>query len=253
MKKKDKRRRKEGSGTPRIIAYASNFGLNMLKKAETWSSDGTFSVCPEPFFQIYTIHAHLGKATYPSAYIFLPGKKRGHYHEALRALKVHVEAVDTSSALPLRRFLIDFEAAVMSEVKSVFGRHVAVSGCHVHLRRNLRRRLQEQKYLQTLALKNIRFNFFVAAISALAFTPVDEVGEYYKALVEDELPHVMADIQNQLDFEEDEPVERFTEIQRSVEKFLDYMEATYIGKVEQSFIIRTENFFFPESGRRFKI
>jgi hypothetical protein len=40
--------------------------------------------------------------------------------------------------------------------RSVFGRSVAVSGCHVHMRRNLRRHLQEQKFLQSLALKNVR-------------------------------------------------------------------------------------------------
>jgi hypothetical protein len=40
--------------------------------------------------------------------------------------------------------------------RSVFGRSVAISGCHVHMRRNLRRHLQEQKFLQTLALKNVR-------------------------------------------------------------------------------------------------
>jgi hypothetical protein len=106
---------------PRIIAYASNFGLSMLKKAETWSGDGTFSVCPEPFYQVYTIHAHLGKTSFPSAFIFLPGKKRVHYHEALRALKEFVEAAEPSSSssspFPLRRFLIDFEAAVMSEIR----------------------------------------------------------------------------------------------------------------------------------------
>jgi hypothetical protein len=117
LQRKDKRRRKDGLGVPRIVCYASNFGLRMLKKADTWSSDGTFSVCPDPFFQLYSIHAHLGKVSYPAAFFFLPGKKRLHYHEALRALKVHVEAVDTSSPLPLRRILIDFEAAVMSEIR----------------------------------------------------------------------------------------------------------------------------------------
>jgi hypothetical protein len=87
LQKKDKRRRKDDLGVPRIIGYASNFGLNLLKKAETWSSDGTFSVCPEPFFQMYTVHAHLGRHSYPAAFLFLPGKKKLHYHEALRALK----------------------------------------------------------------------------------------------------------------------------------------------------------------------
>jgi hypothetical protein len=41
-------------------------------------------------------------------------------------------------------------------LRSVFGSAVAVSGCHVHMRRNLRRRLQELKYLQTLSTKNVR-------------------------------------------------------------------------------------------------
>jgi hypothetical protein len=117
QKKKDKRRRKEDSGIPRIIAYASNFGLNLLRRADTWSSDGTFSVCPEPFFQLYSVHAHVGMRSYPAAFLFLPGKKRLHYHEALNALKEHVEAMDSSSPLPLGRFLIDFEAAVMSEIR----------------------------------------------------------------------------------------------------------------------------------------
>jgi hypothetical protein len=115
--------------------------------------------------------------------------------------------------------------------RSVFGRAVSISGCHVHMRRNIRRRLQELKYLQTLALKNTRFNFFIGAISALAYTPVDEVTDYYKALVDEELPCVMSEIRNQLEVEEDDPVERFSDIQRSIEKLLDYIESTYIGKV----------------------
>jgi hypothetical protein len=173
----------------------------------------------------------LGKHSYPAAFFFLPGKKRCHYHEALKLLKVHVEAMDSSSPLPLRRFLIDFESAVMSEIRNVFGKSVAVSGCYVHMRRNLRRRLQELKYLQTLALQNVRFNFFVSAIAALAFVPLDEIAEYYKALIDEELPHVMADIRHQLEVEEDDPTERFSDVQKSVEKFLDYVESAYIGKV----------------------
>jgi hypothetical protein len=119
LQKKDKRRRKDGLGVPRIICFASNFGLGLLRKAETWSSDGTFSVCPEPFFQLYTVHAHLGAASYPAAFLFLPGKKKLHYREALQELKAHVLAAGnpSSSPLPLRRYLIDFEAAVMSEIR----------------------------------------------------------------------------------------------------------------------------------------
>jgi hypothetical protein len=41
----------------------------------------------------------------------------------------------------------------------------------------------------------------------------------------------MLEIRNQLEAEEDDPVERFSDIQRSIEKLLDYIESTYIGKV----------------------
>jgi hypothetical protein len=75
------------------------------------------------------------------------------------------------------------------------------------------------------------FNFFICAVSALAYTPLDEVLDYYKALVEEELPHVLEDIRHQLEVEEDEPSERFADINRSINKFLDYVESTYVGKV----------------------
>jgi hypothetical protein len=77
-----------------------------------------------------------------------------------------------------------------------------------------------------------RFNFFVCAISALAYTPLDEVLHYYKALIEEELPCVLEDVKSQLEVEEDDPAERFSDINKSIQKFLDYVEATYIGKVE---------------------
>jgi hypothetical protein len=82
-KKKGDKRKKKTAGVPRIICFASNFGLSLLRKADCWSSDGTFSVCPEPFFQFYSVHAHLGQQSYPSAFIFMPGKKRLHYHVSL--------------------------------------------------------------------------------------------------------------------------------------------------------------------------
>jgi hypothetical protein len=63
----------------RMIGFASNFGLHLLRQAEIWSADGTFSVTPHPFYQLYTILAHLDGYAYPSAYVFMPGKKRYMY------------------------------------------------------------------------------------------------------------------------------------------------------------------------------
>jgi hypothetical protein len=58
----------------RMIGYASNFGLHLLRQADTWSADGTFSVTPDPFYQLYTILAHLDGYAFPAAFVFMPGK-----------------------------------------------------------------------------------------------------------------------------------------------------------------------------------
>jgi hypothetical protein len=63
----------------RMIGYSSNFGLHLLRQAEVWSADGTFSVTPPPFYQLYTILAHLDGYAYPAAFVFMPGKKRYMY------------------------------------------------------------------------------------------------------------------------------------------------------------------------------
>jgi hypothetical protein len=63
----------------RMIGYSSNFGLHLLRQAEVWSADGTFSVTPAPFYQLYTILAHLEGYAYPAAFVFMPGKKRFMY------------------------------------------------------------------------------------------------------------------------------------------------------------------------------
>jgi hypothetical protein len=60
---------------------------------------------------------------------------------------------------------------------------------------------------------------------------LEDLTDYYKALLEEELPCVMEDIRQQLESEEDDSSERFSDIQRSIERYLDYVEATYIGKV----------------------
>jgi hypothetical protein len=59
------------------------------------------------------------------------------------------------------------------------------------------------------------------------------VPDYFKALVEEELPKVLDNVKEQLAFDDiaDDAEEKFDEIQRSIDVWLDYVETTYIGKV----------------------
>ena len=39
-----------------VFIFTSEIGLQLLREFEHWYADGTFKVCPEIFYQLYTIH-----------------------------------------------------------------------------------------------------------------------------------------------------------------------------------------------------
>ena len=41
----------------RIFIFGTDQSLQLLSQSQNWFGDGTFKVCPQMFFQIYTIHA----------------------------------------------------------------------------------------------------------------------------------------------------------------------------------------------------
>jgi hypothetical protein len=149
------------------------------------------------------------------------------FQDMLAEVKAHVEAV---GALSIRRFLIDFEMPVIKEVQVVFGRDIKINGCYVHFRRNLRRNLQKQKFLQTLSLKCTTFYCFVSALVALAYVPEDEVVSYYQALLEEELPGTFDAIRTHIGQGNDDDFQDFDNIKKSIDAFLQYVEKTYIGQ-----------------------
>jgi hypothetical protein len=75
----------------RIIIFASASGLIMLQRSETWSCDGTFSVVPAPFLQIYTLMAELNNKSYPCFFALLPNKRASTYSKMLEILRENVE------------------------------------------------------------------------------------------------------------------------------------------------------------------
>jgi hypothetical protein len=149
------------------------------------------------------------------------------FQDMLSEVKTYVE---TTGQVSIRRFLIDFEMPVIKEIQLVFGRDTRISGCYVHFRRNLRRNLQKQKFLQTLSLKCMPFYCFVSALVALAYVPEAEVVAYYQALLEEELPGTFDAIREHIGQGPDDDFQEFDNIKKSVDAFLQYFEKTYIGQ-----------------------
>lgn len=62
----------------RIIMFATANNLLKLQQCDTWMMDGTFKVCPKPFYQLYTIHG-LGDRL-PIAVRVVPTLQQRHIH-----------------------------------------------------------------------------------------------------------------------------------------------------------------------------
>ena len=57
-----------------FFVFASQDALQFLADSQHWYADGTFSVCPEIFFQLYTIHGRRDGTIFPCVLSLLPNK-----------------------------------------------------------------------------------------------------------------------------------------------------------------------------------
>ncbi|KAH7701664.1 hypothetical protein AAVH_31200 [Aphelenchoides avenae] len=72
---------------PPIFIFASATGIQSLRNATDWGSDGTFSVAPPQFDSLYTVHAMRDDhSAVCAAYMLLPDRTGATYLRALRAL-----------------------------------------------------------------------------------------------------------------------------------------------------------------------
>ena len=94
-----------------VLIFMSDFGRNILKNSETWSSDGTFSTVPRDFSQIYVVFGSSHDKFFPCAYMLLPNKSASVYEYALETLKLELQYTP-------RTINIEFEQAVIKAVKS---------------------------------------------------------------------------------------------------------------------------------------
>ena len=60
----------------RIVIYGTHKFLSLLRNCDSWFCDGTFSVVPDLFTQLYTIHAEMDGVIFPCIYALLPNLKR---------------------------------------------------------------------------------------------------------------------------------------------------------------------------------
>ncbi|KAK3923875.1 FLYWCH-type zinc finger-containing protein 1 [Frankliniella fusca] len=64
---------------PRVLVFSSKENLQKLGRSRTWFSDGTFTVSPSLFTQLFTIHGLYGDVALPFVYALLPDKTEVSY------------------------------------------------------------------------------------------------------------------------------------------------------------------------------
>lgn len=177
----------------RILIFATNDGLNDLKRYKNWSVDGTFKACPVNFYQLFTILVKIGNHSFPRLFALLPNKTEGCYMHLYSKVKELVE-LDPITVLS------DYEKASINALTTVFP-NVEHQGCLFHFSQSLYRKVVELG-LRTRYHNDREFNLKIRCFNALAFLPPTDVIGGFEDLSEDE----------------DVP-----------EEFITYFEYTYIG------------------------
>jgi MULE transposase domain len=112
----------------RILGFCTNEFFRILCAAEHLYMDGTFSICPQIFYQYFTIHTFLGdnKRLIPLLHCLMTGKRQDDYARLFAKLK----EIANELGIPfnVRSFMCDFETGLIPAVAAAFPQQIR-RGC----------------------------------------------------------------------------------------------------------------------------
>lgn len=185
--------------SPGCIILSSDWQLNLMSQADSVTADGTFSTCPTPFAQIYTIIAnfHADRRNIPVVFALLPDKSAQTYEQVWSALTLYLLG-------PVRAIRVDFESADLLAIQQVLP-DTRLDACFFHFRSAVKRKLGSLG-LTSAYNKDESIQVYVKSLISLAYVPEDKVISY---------------------FEELQTSKPDTDI---LDSFEDYFESTFIGR-----------------------
>lgn len=168
-----------GKEINRILIFGRQTGLNILERSKTWFVDGTFSVSPSLFSQVYIILAEDVGGIHPIIYALLPNKKGETYRKLFTML------IDLNPRLLPDSISIDFEIAAISAIKEAFPQ-LNVHGCYYHLTKNFWKKMGDIGMISNYN-NDANFSVMVKMIILLAFVPIEDL-DVATDLLADDLP-----------------------------------------------------------------
>ena len=164
----------------RLIIFCTDGNLRQLCRSHVWYGDGTFSVAPKHFYQLYTVHWVVMGQLLPLAYCLLTRKTRLIYAEMFSALKFH--ANKRSICLSVSELRVDFEDACIKAFTDVFPAAI-VECCFFHLSQAHWRKITDLG-LRTRYIEDENFAQKLRMFTALAFVPPENVYSVFAELCE---------------------------------------------------------------------
>lgn len=149
--------------------------------------DGTFSLAPKLFSQLFVIMAEREQFVLPILYILLPNKEQATYE---RMLEMIVNAWPNLNPIAIS---MDYELALINSFSSVFP-EAEIHGCLFHLTKNIKRKLSEEG-LTSRYNNDADFALSARMIASVAFVPIDQIENAIEQL-SDELPAELIPVLN---------------------------------------------------------
>ena len=98
-----------------LILFTTDSNLSVLKSCKHWFADGTFEVCPEDFYHMFTLHGLFKSQIIPLVYGLLIGKKTSDYDQFFKLV------MDQGDFNP-ESILTNFESDTIKWIKGLFPR-----------------------------------------------------------------------------------------------------------------------------------
>ena len=114
-----------GPGSNRILIFSTRRALDWLEMGDVLLSDGTFSVVPDLFSQLYTFHSYKDGQSIPCFFALTKNRTENTYNELLTFLKREKPAY-----FP-RLFVSDYEQAIRNAITTGFPT-TTIHGCFFH-------------------------------------------------------------------------------------------------------------------------
>lgn len=159
----------------RMLIFATDDNLQKLAKAKNIFADGTFSVVPTIFYQLYTIHGVVSSPdgndiTVPLIYAVLSDNSEKTYIHMLKCILARIKEMGfewTSKSVSL-----DFEKAAINAFQHVLP-HIDVCGCNFHFNQALWKRVQALGLVRDYKRRGSEVKRHIQRLAALSYVPLE--------------------------------------------------------------------------------